>query len=88
MPANQRPRGHCGAARGPYKGSLVAFAESLHDDAGDHTGWIWIKGKPSEFHLTNVDDFDVTDAAALPDGGLLVLERRFRWSEGVKCAYG
>jgi len=26
----------------------------------------------------------VTDAAGLPDGGLLVLERRFRWSEGVK----
>jgi hypothetical protein len=26
----------------------------------------------------------VTDAARLPDGGLLVLERRFRWSEGVK----
>lgn len=69
---------------GPYAGSLVAFAERLHDKAGDHTGWLWIKGKPQQFHLTDIDGFDLTDAAALPDGSLLVLERRFRWSEGVK----
>jgi hypothetical protein len=37
-----------------------------------------------QFQLTNGGDFDVTDAAPLPDGGLLVLERRFRWGEGVK----
>ncbi len=69
---------------GPNKGSLVAFAENLRDAAGDHTGWLWIKNKPVEIHLTNPGDYDVTDAAGLPDGGLLVLERRFRWSEGVK----
>jgi hypothetical protein len=69
---------------GPNKGALVAFAEHLPDAAGDHTGWLWVKGKPAEIHLTNPGDFDVTDAAGLPDGGLLVLERRFRWSEGVK----
>lgn len=69
---------------GPNKGALVAFAEHLPDAAGDHTGWLWVKGKPVEIHLTNPGDFDVTDAAGLPDGGLLVLERRFRWSEGVK----
>jgi hypothetical protein len=27
---------------------------------------------------------DITDAAPLPDGGLIVLERRFRYSEGIK----
>lgn len=69
---------------GPNKGSLVAFAENLPDDAGDHTGWLWVKNKPEEIHLTNPGDYDVTDAAGLPDGGLLVLERHFRWSEGVK----
>ena len=51
---------------------------------GDHTGWLWVKGKPVEIHLTNPGDYDVTDAAGLPDGGLLVLERRYRWIEGVK----
>jgi hypothetical protein len=69
---------------GPNRGALVAFAEHLPDAAGDHTGWLWVKGKPVEIHLTNPGDYDVTDAAGLPDGGLLVLERRFRWSEGVK----
>ena len=69
---------------GPNRGSLVAFAESLPDGAGDHTGWLWVKNKPVEIHMTNPGDYDVTDAAGLPDGGLLVLERRFRWSEGVK----
>lgn len=70
---------------GPNEGALVAFAESLHDRDGDHVGWIWVKGRPEAFYLTNPGDFSVTDAAALPDGGLIVLERRFRWSEGVKA---
>ncbi len=70
---------------GPNKGSLVAFAENLPDAAGNHTGWIWINGEAQEFHLSNAGDFDITDAAPLPDGSLLVLERRFRWSEGVKA---
>jgi hypothetical protein len=69
---------------GPYTGSLVAFAERLRDKSGDNTGWLWAGGKPQQFHLTDAGDYDVTDAAALPDGSLLVLERRFRWSEGVK----
>jgi hypothetical protein len=69
---------------GPYKGSIVAFAERLLDESGNHTGWIWIDGKPQAFHLEREDGFDVTDTAALPNGGLLVLERRFRVTEGVK----
>jgi hypothetical protein len=69
---------------GPYEGSLVAIAERSKDKDGNHTGWIWVKGKPRAFHITDPDGFDITDAAGLPDGGLLVLERRFRWDEGVK----
>jgi len=70
---------------GRFKGSLVAFSEHLSDGAGALTGWMWVKGKPKRFKLDNGGAFSVTDAAALPDGGLLVLERRFRWSEGVKA---
>jgi hypothetical protein len=69
---------------GPYKGSVVAIAERLLDDSGNHTGWIWVKGKPETFHFANGDGYDITDVAALPNGGVLVLERRFRVSEGVK----
>jgi hypothetical protein len=69
---------------GPRKDELVAFAESEHDARGNHIGWLWVDGTPQEFYLSNPRDFDVTDAAGLADGSLLVLERRFRWSEGVK----
>jgi len=69
---------------GPNKGSLVAMPETLRDSDGNHIGWMWVKGEPRQFQLTNGGDFDVTDAAPLPDGGLLVLERRYRWGEGVK----
>jgi hypothetical protein len=34
--------------------------------------------------LKRLGGFDITDAAPLPDGGIVVLERRFRYSEGVK----
>jgi hypothetical protein len=69
---------------GPNKGSLLAMPETLRDSDGNHIGWMWVKGEPRQFQLTNGGDFDVTDATPLPDGGLLVLERRFRWEEGVK----
>jgi len=70
---------------GPNKEALVAFSERMRDDEGNHIGWIWeSEDRPRKFYLTNDGDFDVTDAAPLPDGGLLVLERRFRLSEGVR----
>jgi hypothetical protein len=53
---------------GPNRGALVVFAEHLPDAAGNHTGWLWVRGKPVEIHLTNPGDYDVTDAAGLPDG--------------------
>ncbi len=69
---------------GRFKGSTVAFAERLIDARGHHTGWIWTRGGPRTVYLTDIGGFDITDAAAVPGGGLLVLERRFRWTEGVR----
>jgi hypothetical protein len=69
---------------GPLRGSVVAFAERFTRGSGYHTGWIWVRGEPHSIHLKDVDGFDITGAAALPDGGLLVLERYFRWTTGVK----
>ncbi len=70
---------------GRFKGSVVAFSEHLIDGTGALTGWIWVDGKAKRFKLDNGGAFSVTAAAPLPDGGLLVLERRFRWNEGVKA---
>lgn len=69
---------------GPHKGATVAFAERYLDTSGHHTGWIWTKGEPKRLAVRDIGEFDLTAAAATPDGGLLLLERRFRWYEGVQ----
>ncbi len=69
---------------GTHKGSVIAMAEHLYDSARNHTGWIWIGGKAQRFQLTNIGDFDVTDVGSLDDGSIIILERRFRWLEGVR----
>ncbi len=65
---------------------IIAFAERSLDGNGHHRGWIWknLKGPARPVALRNLDGFDITDAVGLENGDLLVLERRFRWSEGVK----
>lgn len=69
---------------GPFKGSPIAISERLYDAWRNHTGWIWTDGGDLLFHLSNIDDFEITDIASLDDGTLFVLERRFRWLEGVR----
>jgi hypothetical protein len=69
---------------GPYKGSVVAFGEHRLRRRPDHTGWIWVGAEPMPFTVTDIGEFQITDAVALADGGLLILERSFTWSEGVK----
>jgi len=69
---------------GPYKGSVVAFSERYPDTPGQHTGWIWVRGEPQRITFPDIGEFEVTDAASLANGTLLILERRFRWTEGVK----
>jgi len=69
---------------GKYRGSILAISERMHDAGKNHTGWIWSRGKARRFNIKDLGGFDITDAATLPDGGVLLLERRFRWLEGVK----
>jgi hypothetical protein len=69
---------------GQHDGSIIAFSERMLDADGHHTGWLWINGVPQRLGLTALGGFDITDVAALPDGALIVLERRFRWAEGVR----
>lgn len=69
---------------GPYKGNPIAFSERLYDPHRNHTGWLWTAKGPQTVHLKNIGDYDITDISSLDDGTLFVLERRFRWTEGVK----
>jgi hypothetical protein len=72
---------------GRLRGAVVAFAERYTRGSGYHTGWIWPRGGTGEaqrIQLRDFDGFNITDAAGLPDGSLLVLERYYRWLVGVK----
>ena len=69
---------------GRLKGTLVAFAEGNSKGTGNLQGWLIGGPTPGRITLKRLGGFDVTDAAPLPDGGLVVLERRFNFREGVK----
>jgi len=71
-------------AGGPRKGAIVAFAENPLRGEKVHRGWIWIGGTPRGFTVPDVEGFSITDAASLADGSVLIVERRFRWLEGLK----
>lgn len=70
-------------AGGEHKGAVVAIAENPSRD-GRNAAWMWTGDKPQRFDIAGSGGFEVTDAKGLPDGSLVLLERRFRWSEGVK----
>ena len=69
---------------GPHKGALVAFAENPLRGEKEHRGWVWIGGKPHGFTVPDIGGYSITDAASLADGCVLLVERRFRWTEGLK----
>ena len=70
--------------KGPEKGSLVFFTEKFLDKSGNHRGWLVGRSKPQPITLKRRNGFDVTDLAPLPDGDLLVLERRFSFFGGMR----
>jgi hypothetical protein len=69
---------------GKLTGTLVAFAEDLTDKNGNLQGWLIGGPTPGNVALKRIGGFDITDTAPLPDGSLVILERRFRFSEGIK----
>jgi hypothetical protein len=67
----------------PLAGTLIALSERAFDGAGNIRGFL-IGGKtPGVFAIPRKDDFDITDAAILPSGALLVLERFFSPFRGL-----
>jgi len=70
--------------RAPNAGATVAFSESVPDDGSSVIpGWLIVDGQTRDIGLRRTDDFDLTDIVALPDGDLIVLERRFNMLMGV-----
>jgi hypothetical protein len=68
---------------GKLKGTMVVFSERLLDKR--RSSRLADRGPtPGPITLKNIGGFDITDATSLPDGGIVLLEQRFRYSEGVK----
>lgn len=62
-------------------GSLVAIGERVLN-GGNHTGWVLKGNKFTRFFIRRRDDFDITAADFLPNGDLIILERRFSLTLG------
>ena len=67
---------------GALAGATVTIAERSLDDRGNHRGFVLSGPKAGTFAIRRSDELDITDAAFLSDGDLLILERRFSFSGG------
>jgi hypothetical protein len=64
-------------------GALVAISERGLDGAGNINAFLIGGPKPGGFAVKRTADYDVSDAALLPAGNLLLLERKFNWTSGL-----
>ena len=63
--------------------TLIAISERGLDSAGNLIGLLVGGPTPGQFSVRRSEDFDVSDAALLPSGDLLLLERKFSLLEGL-----
>jgi hypothetical protein len=67
----------------PLGGTLIAISEAGLDAAGNIQGFLIGGPSPGQFTVVRTKKFDISDAALLPSGDLLLLERKFSMLEGV-----
>lgn len=84
LPANKGIEGLVFVPSGrPLAGTLIAFSERGLDADGNIKGFLIGGRTPGAFTVKRSNDYDVSDAALLPGGDLLILERKFSWAAGV-----
>jgi hypothetical protein len=64
-------------------GTLIALSEKGLNESGNLKAFLIGGRKPGSFAVKRTDEYDVSDAALLPDGDLLILERKFLVLQGV-----
>ena len=67
----------------PLAGTLIAISERGLDAAGDIRAFLIGGPSPGAFAVKRRFDYDVSDAALLPGGDVLLLERKFSWTSGL-----
>ena len=65
----------------PLGGTLIAISERGHDREGNHRAFLIGGPRPGEFTIRRKNEFDVSDVALLPSGDLVLLERKFGWTD-------
>lgn len=68
---------------GPLEGAVVAFSEQAADGNGGLRAWVLGGPRDGQFSVRRNGQFDITDAAFLPNGDLFILERQFSLSAGI-----
>ncbi|TPM10132.1 hypothetical protein FJ960_05250 [Mesorhizobium sp. B2-3-11] len=71
-------------ANGQHRGGLVVVSERSLDKTGNIYAAIIEGPRKGVFTVKRSGDFDITDGAFLPDGDLLLLERSFTMTGGLK----
>jgi hypothetical protein len=67
----------------PFAGALLTISEGSLNEAGNMFAAVLSGPREGIFFVQRSDNFDVTDGAFLPNGDLLILERRASWASGV-----
>ncbi len=64
-------------------GTLIAISERGLDKAGNLSAFLIGGPSPGNFAVKRSASYDVSDAALLPGGDVLILERKFSWTSGL-----
>ena len=67
----------------PLAGTLIAISERGLDKASDLSAFLIGGPRPGSFAVKRNSDYDISDAALLPGGDILLLERKFSWTSGL-----
>jgi hypothetical protein len=70
-------------AESPLAGAAVLVTERSLDSDGNMLAAVLDGPLKGRFNVRHYDDFDVSDGVFLPDGDLLLLERRFDLAHGI-----
>lgn len=68
---------------GPLEGAIVLVAEGSPDGKGNHRAWVLDGPRAGAFFIAKTGHYDITDAAFLPGGDLLILERSVLFPLGI-----
>jgi hypothetical protein len=65
------------------RGTLIAFSEHGLNEAGNLKAFLVGGPAPGIFSVKRTDDYDISDAAMLPNSDILILERKYSMQSGV-----